>query len=136
MRVVADTNTIVSGLMWYGAPRQVLDAARNSKIELFTSPVLLAELEDVLCREKFFQRLEKINRKPHDLVIGYPSLAMIVSPETISPVILADPDDDSVLACAIAADAKIIVSGDSHLLELKEYRGIQILSPKELITMI
>jgi len=52
MRVVADTNTIVSGLLWRGAPRQVLDAARDGMITLFTSAILLAELEDVLKRAK------------------------------------------------------------------------------------
>ena len=51
MRVVVDTNTIVSGLFWHGAPRRVLDAARTGRIQLFTSPVLLAELEDVLSRK-------------------------------------------------------------------------------------
>ena len=47
MRVVADTNIVVSGLLWRGSPRRVLDAARDSVIELFTSAELLAELEGV-----------------------------------------------------------------------------------------
>jgi putative PIN family toxin of toxin-antitoxin system len=53
MRVVADTNVVVSGLLWRGNPRRVLDAARDGIIELFTSIVLLEELEDVLSRERF-----------------------------------------------------------------------------------
>jgi putative PIN family toxin of toxin-antitoxin system len=52
MRVVADTNIVVSGLLWRGGPRQILDAARDGVIELFTSGALLDELEEVLTREK------------------------------------------------------------------------------------
>ncbi|MGB9179188.1 MAG: putative toxin-antitoxin system toxin component, PIN family [Pyrinomonadaceae bacterium] len=57
MRVVADTNIVVSGLLWRGNPRRVMDAARDGIIELFTSVPLLEELEDVLSREKFAARL-------------------------------------------------------------------------------
>ncbi len=70
MRVVADTNVVVSGLLWKGNPRRVLDAARDGKIDLFTSAVLLTELEDVLNREKFAQRLALVGVTPHELVFG------------------------------------------------------------------
>lgn len=56
-RIVPDTNIVISGVLWRGNPRRVLDAARDKIIELFTSPVLLEELEDVLIREKFARRL-------------------------------------------------------------------------------
>lgn len=57
MRVVADTNTVVSGLLWHGPPRKLFDAARKGEFELFTSVALLTELEEVLGREKFAKRL-------------------------------------------------------------------------------
>jgi putative PIN family toxin of toxin-antitoxin system len=59
MNIVLDTNTVVSGSLWSGAPCQVIDLARNGVITLFTSPELLAELVDVLRREKFATRLEQ-----------------------------------------------------------------------------
>ena len=118
MRVVADTNIIVSGLLWRGNPRRILDAAHTGDIRLFTTAVLLVELEDVLSREKFASRVASINVTPHDLVLGYAALASVLEPANIEPVILADPDDDAVLSCAVAAHSKIIVSGDSHLLDL------------------
>ena len=96
MRVVVDTNTIVSGLFWHGTPRRVLDAARTGRIQLFTSPVLLAELEDVLSRKKFTERCMLAQVTPHDLIIGYASLANLKTPPAIEPVILDDPDDDHV----------------------------------------
>jgi len=136
MRVVVDTSTVVSGLMWQGKPRQVLDAARTRTISLFTSTTLLAELEDVLNRDKFARRLALIGHSPRDLLVGYAALATIVTPAVISPVILVDPDDDAVLACAVAASAKVVVSGDSHLLALKKYQNILILKAAELLECI
>lgn len=136
MREVADTNTIVSGFFWNGAPRRVLDAARTGRNQLFTSPVLLAELEDVLSRKKFAERCALAQVTPQDLIIGYASLATLKTSPTIEPVILDDPDDDHVLACAIAASATTIVSGDNHLLNLKNHQSIQILTANDLLIRI
>lgn len=97
MRVVADTNIVVSGLMWRGNPRRILDTARAGDIKLFTTATLLAELEDVLNREKFAGRLSSAGVTPHDLVLGYAALATVIEPAEIEPVILADPDDDAVM---------------------------------------
>lgn len=135
MRVVADTNTIISGLLWKGAPRSVLDAAHQGTFDLFTSAILLAELEDVLNREKFTKRLEAAGLKPRDLVLGYAALANLVESANI-PSLLEDPDDEAVLACAVAANAEIIVSGDSHLLNLRKYQNISILTATELLVSI
>ncbi len=134
MRTVPDTNIVVSGLLWRGNPRRILDTARDGIIELFTSPVLLEELEDVLRREKFAKRLEAARVTVQELIEGYSALATVIDAAPIEPVILADPDDDAVLACALAADAEIIVSGDSDLLDLKEHRDIRILTATELLT--
>ncbi len=136
MRIVADTNTVVSGMLWHGAPRRVLEAARAGTVTLYTSPILLAELEDVLSRTKFAERLTKARVTLHDLVFGYAALTNLVKPEPIAPVILADPDDDAVLACAVACEAEAIVSGDSHLLSLKQYRDIPILTADSLLTRL
>jgi uncharacterized protein len=92
----------------------------------------LTELEDVLNREKFAQRLTTAGVSPHELVLGYAALALVIQPANIEPVILADPDDDAVLACAVTAQAEIIVSGDSHLLGLSQYRDMPILTAAEL----
>lgn len=128
MNVVLDTNTVVSGSLWSGAPRQVLDLAHSGVITLFTSPELLAELADVLRRKKFATRLEQASITADELVYGYAAVARTIRPAKIAPVILDDPDDDKVLACAKTAKAEVITSGDNHLLKLKEYEGIHILS--------
>jgi putative PIN family toxin of toxin-antitoxin system len=114
----------------------VLDAARSGLIELFATTQLLVELEDVLRREKFARRLELVDLTARDLVVGYAALAKLVEPASIDPVILEDPEDDAVLACAAAVDAEAIVSGDSHLLNLKTYQGIPVLPADELLARI
>ena len=136
MRVVADTNLVISGLLWGGNSRQVLDLARQGTIELFTSALLLAELEDVLSRDKFVHRLTLAGVTVRDLIIGYAVLALIVEPADIEPIILADPDDDAVLACAVAAHADIIVSGDSHLLDLQWYGNARVLTAAQLVAEV
>ena len=132
-RIVPDTNIVVSGLLWRGSPRRILDAARDGIIELYTSPVLLEELEDVLSREKFIARLAAANVAVQDLVSGYSALAKVIEAEPIEPVVLVDSDDDAVLACALSADAEVIVSGDSDLLDLKQHKEIRILTATEFL---
>ena len=103
---------------------------------LFTSPELLAELADVLGREKFAKRLGQAGVTVDDLVYGYAALARTIRPAKIKPMILADPDDDKVLACAKAAKAEVITSGDSHLLDLKEYEGVKILTVNQFLEQV
>jgi putative PIN family toxin of toxin-antitoxin system len=133
MKIVPDTNIIVSGLLWKGAPYNVLTLAQTGEITLYTSPALLAELRDVLDRPKFVARLKKVETTSRKLSLEFAALTKLIHPKPIEPVILADPDDDAVLACAISANAQVITSGDSHLLELKSYRGISIFSVREFL---
>ncbi len=135
-RIVPDTNIVVSGLLWRGNQRRILDAARDGIIELCSSLVLLEELEDVLSREKFTPKLAAANVTVQDLISGFSALATVIEVEPIEPVILVDPDDDAVLACALSADAEVIVSGDSDLLNLKEHEGILILTAAEFLAEI
>ncbi len=136
MRVVADTNIVVSGLLWSGPSRSVLDAARAGTIKLFTSAVLLSELEEVLSRKKLANRIAAVGLTPRGLTLGYAALASLTKPQHIQPVVLNDPDDDFVVACALTAKAEVIVSGDSHLRKLREYKGIEILSATELLSRL
>ena len=128
MRAVADTNIVVSGLLWHGPPRQVLDAARSGAIVLYTTREMLADLDDVLRCPKFAARLEQAAVTPDSLILGHAALTTLVPAASIGPVIAADPDDDEVLACAVSAQAEAIISGDPHLLQLGEYQGIRMLT--------
>lgn len=128
MRIVLDTNVVASGVLWGGVPRQLLQAAREKRLQLFTSTPLLLELTDILGRAKFAYKLAAAQLSVDQLVERYTLLITVIHPAVIAPTILDDPDDDHVLACALAAKAEIIVSGDRHLLDLKEYQGVQIVT--------
>jgi len=137
VRLVLDTNTIVSGLLWKGPPHAVLMAARErNDISLYSSPRLLAELANVLARKKLSTAVVASTRSPEVLLQRYLQVARVVVPAVIAPVIRTDPDDDHVLACALAAKADLIVSGDSHLLNLKTYQGIPVVNAAEALTRL
>lgn len=127
MRIVADTNAVLSGLLWQGPPRRLLDLARERKVSLYTSLILLAELAEVIARDKFAVRVRAAGLSAAELIQNYERLAEVVTPESLPAPASHDPDDDHVLACALAARAEFIVSGDKrHLLVLGEYQGIPI----------
>jgi putative PIN family toxin of toxin-antitoxin system len=136
VRVVLDTNVIVSGLIWGGEPRHLLDFARQNTITPYTSAVLLDELADVLARDKFAARLATRNLTPNGIVRGYAALARVIAAPIIARTVPDDPDDDAVIACALAAQADLIVSGDRDLLILHPYQNTAILKPSEAVKRI
>ena len=136
MRLVLDTNIVVSGLIWGGVPRQLLDLGVDSQVTLFTSSVLLDELADVLGRGKFTAMLASQQITPAFLMQRYGMLAKLVRPEPIARTVPNDADDDAVLAAALAAQADIIATGDSSLLTLHPWRGIRILNAAEALQFV
>jgi uncharacterized protein len=137
MRVVLDTNTVVSALLWGGLPYRLMQLAQAGEIELVTSPALIAELAEVLERSHLKPRITAQNISPEQLLVQYQSFALSVVPPSVPAVIAADPDDDQVLACAVAGNADLIVSGDRHLHDLGGgYRGIPILRAAHAVKLI
>lgn len=128
LRVVLDTNVVVSGLLWGGTPGLLLRAANDRRLLLFTTTPLLIELADALARQKFARKLAASGFPPEELATRYAALTTIVQPAEIVPV-APDPDDDAVLAAAVAARASLIGTGDKPLLSLARYRGIDVMTP-------
>ncbi len=128
MRLVADTNVVVSGLLWLGKPGQILEAAANGKLTIYNSPALVAELSATLALPKLAQRVDRSGLTREELLARYLNIAILVQPEEVPRIVANDPDDDHVIACAIAANADLIVSGDNDLLAIKEYQGIHIVN--------
>jgi len=105
MRVVADTNVIVSALLWLGVPHDILVAAEESRLTLCVSPVQLQELLGVLGRPKFSQRLRDLRVSAAEFTAGYARLTHVVLPQRVPRIVATDVADDEVLACALAARA-------------------------------
>ena len=133
VRVVADTNTIVSALLWNGSPYRLIAAIDEYAIAFYTSRALLDELADVLPRGKLAKAVHATGKTPTQLIAEYEAFVNLVAPASIRRTVPNDPDDDHVLACALAARADWIVSGDRHLLNLKHYQGMRIISAAEAV---
>jgi putative PIN family toxin of toxin-antitoxin system len=134
MRLVLDTNVVFSALLWQGLPFQLLAALRNqADAKLFCSEALFAELAEVLSRTHSLKRLATIGKTARQVLDDYAAIVEFVIPAQIAPTSI-DPDDDAVLACALAAGADIIVSGDPDLLNLKQFHGMPIVTPREAVT--
>ena len=132
-KVVLDTNTLISGLLWDGNEARVIEKAENKEIKLFISPELIEELEGVLKREKFCKRLEGKEYTVDKAVSKIALIATLIKPTHKINVIKEDSEDNRVLECAVSAKADVIISGDSHLLDLKDYSGIDIITASEFI---
>ena len=136
MRVVLDTNVVVSGLLWDGNPERLIEAAGDGSLILVTSETLIAELSGILDRAKFAAKLEQKNLTAAQIVARYRELAEVIEAAPIEEVRLRDPDDLTVLACAVAAKADAMVSGDDDVQNLGSYWGIPIFSPAECLRRI
>ncbi len=131
MRLVLDTNVVVSALLWNGTPERLIQLAGEGAVELVTSQALLAELAELLRRPKLAAKLTETGQSGDEIAACYGQLVEVVEAPAIAEVGLRDPDDAAVLACAIAAQVDAIVSGDKDLLSLRLYREIPILSPSQ-----
>ncbi len=130
MKVVLDTNVLISGIFFSGPPSEILKAWRRGIVQFILSPDIVDE----------YMKVTKIlsNEFP-DVEVG-PILTLIVTHSEIIRIpplpmqICEDPDDDKFLACALSSNNRIIISGDKHLLKLSGYQGISILTPKDFIS--
>lgn len=129
IKVVLDSNVLISALGWDGKPKKCFDLVLENEVISFTSPDLLEELFKVMNYPKFeFSEEEK-----EKFLEIFLKKTLIVEPEKGVEVLKVGPSNNRVLGCALEADADFIVSGDSHLLDLEEFRGIEILSPDEFL---
>jgi len=135
-KVVLDTNTIISGLLWDGNESAIIRKAEQKEIIIFTSELLLKELEKVLQRDKFQKRLKNKKYSIKKSIKKIRLLFNIVEPKQSIDTIKNDPDDNRVLECAVCAKADIIVSGDNDLLNLKNYLGINIITAKKFLEIV
>ncbi|GAF75782.1 unnamed protein product [marine sediment metagenome] len=137
LRIVLDANVFVSALINpRGKPAQVLNYVFENKIRLFTSPSIIEELQRVLSYPKLVERhgLEKGELK--EFVSDLLSIMALVEGKKAINVIVEDPADNNYLSCALDAKADFIVSGDIHLLNLREYEGTQIITPTQFLEML
>lgn len=131
MRVVPDTNVLVSAIVFGGPPGRLVELAAEGHLQLVLSPPLIHELREVLRRKFGFSdgaayQAETLLRRA----------GIVVEPQREVAIISEDPEDNRVLEAALAGGAEVIVSGDHHLLDLERFGTIPIMSPRELLARI
>jgi hypothetical protein len=132
VKVVCDTNVIISGLLFGGHARRILQLASSGLVTNFLSPDILREAEDVLRRPKFGLRPEQAI----EIIALLKDTFEIVIPSLKIQAIQSDPEDNHVIETALAAQAEFVISGDKHLLKLTEWEGIPVVSPAQFIETI
>ncbi|MDH7499113.1 MAG: putative toxin-antitoxin system toxin component, PIN family [candidate division NC10 bacterium] len=128
MKVVLDTNVLVAAFVTEGICAKLLSRARRRQFLLFASPFILQEFKDVLRKRLSATRNEA--RNAVEILSG--AIHEMVQPAEPVTGLCRDPNDDNILACALAAEADYLVSGDSDLLELKRFGQTRIVSPRDL----
>lgn len=136
MRVVLDTNVIISAFLWQKNLKPIYQAIRAKKITPCFNRATWRELQRALSYTKFSKQLLKIGILAEEITKLLSSRAYFTISQIRIEQIKDDPSDNYILACALSARASFIVSGDKHLLNLKQFHGIPIFSPAEFLKVI
>lgn len=131
VRVLIDTNVLVSAVLFGGVPGAIVDAARTGSVTGVVSLHILGEFRDVLTRPRFGVKPGVADALAEEIA----SFCEVVAVECAVGTWSADADDDPVVEAAIAADADVVVTGDAHLLAL-EVRGIRFTTPASLAAQL
>jgi hypothetical protein len=130
MRVVLDTNVLVSAFVYGGNPRRIVELVVSGELEMSLSEPLLQELQDVLLRAQFDMNPQLVRTVLSEIS----AMAQSVVPRKHHSLIKEDPSDNLVLDCAVEAGADYIVSGDRHLLRLKKCGKAKIVNPQQFLS--
>jgi putative PIN family toxin of toxin-antitoxin system len=137
MIVVLDTNVVISALLsTKGSPAKIIDKWETDEFDIAISKPLLDELERALGYEKVKKYFKSPQAIIKALLKRIKTVGFFVNPGIELNVIEDDPDDNRILECALAANAAYIISGDEHLLDLGEFRGIMIISPAGFLRLL
>lgn len=133
LRVVLDTNVVVSALLHRGPTSQLVTAWQQGKIVLLVSKAVLNEYLRVLAYPKFRLTAEEIRILIEHQFMPFAGPVQVAE---VPQVIRADPSDNIILACAVGGRARYLVSGDHHLLDLGAHRGVAIMTPARFLALL
>lgn len=135
LRVVLDTNVLVSITLKQAPsiPDSIFQAAAARKFILLASPSIITEIEEVINRKEILERSPMTVKQRKLFVKKFLEISVSTVDDKTIMVVRDDPDDDKFIACAVSGKADFIVSGDKHLLKIKKYEEIKIVSPKDFL---
>jgi len=130
IKVTLDTNVLISGTFWTGDSFKILELIDQGKIICILSEEILEEYNRVLMSDEIIEKVENKNLLVSKIIQKVISKSIIVKPQ-IKIDIVEDPEDNKFIETAITGKVDYIISQDKHLLKIKEYLGIKIITPKE-----
>lgn len=132
MRVVVDTNVLISGVFFGGMPSRILEAWRDGSFEIVVSPEILEEYRRV--GEKLAARFAGVSLEPFLALLVM--TAEVIEAPALPEQVSRDPEDDKFIACAVAGGCELVISGDKDLLEVSGFRGLKIVTPREFLESV
>jgi putative PIN family toxin of toxin-antitoxin system len=137
VKAVVDTNVVVSRYIAPGGtPARIMNYWEASAFQLLVSDSILVEYDRVLRYPRLVQRHHMDEIQIRRVVRRFRRFGVLCSPTESLSVVPNDPSDDKFLECAVAGEADFVVSGDPHLLDLRRFRGIEIVSPDTFLALI
>lgn len=134
MNVLLDTNVWISGLLWGGNPRKIIQQAEREQITIYLSLALFQELEETFKYPKLQVRLQALGMAVNQLLLGVRQITQFCQPIPLSEVPeLRDPKDKIILEAALSVPVDVIVSGDGDLLALGEFQQIPIVTVSDFL---
>ncbi len=133
---VIDTNVFISAILADRTPLAAIETTRTGRTQLLVTTAIVTEIERVMLRPKFAKYFHVQGVEPGVFTRNYTALARYVTPVTVTDCPIQDPKDLMFIECAVAGRADCIVSGDHHLLELKSFRSIQIVTPAQFLSIV
>lgn len=134
VKIVLDTNVLISAFLWQKDVKEIFNLAKENKIQICVTKEILDEFYRVLCYQKFLSRLKLIGKTPEEIINEFLEIVKFYPTKKFKTIIVKeDPSDDKFLSAALSSNSSFIVSGNKHLLKLKEFRRISIVSAREFL---
>ena len=128
MKIVIDTNVVASAIFFGGKPRKLIECLFNNRAEAYVTREIISEYSDTVN-----YLINKYPKKPLNLPLAFITSCMNII-ETKSDVnVCRDPDDNKFIECAMDAKCVYVVSGDKDLLDIKAYKGVEIITVAEFL---
>lgn len=135
MKITVDTNILISATFWYGASYRIIEKIENKEINLILSKEIIEEFISVLNYDEIQNKIKDKNLEMKRTVEKIVSISTIIEPKQEFNIIKDDFKDNIILDCAFEGKVDYIIINDKHLLKLKEFRNIKIITPEDFLKL-
>ena len=136
MKITTDTNILVSSTFWTGDSLKIIESVEKKEIDLYLSKEIIEEFSSVLNYKDIQDKIKDKNLVMKRTVEQILTMSNIIEPKRKVEIVKEDIDDNKIIECAVEAGVDYIITKDKHLLKIKEFEGIEIITPEEFVKKI